>query len=146
MTKTIEQSFIDWESNTFGFGYGTGEEPILTALKGFMDTIPADLALPNGYDYHKIEAAIGSASTWFLINILANHKVDMIDYGSSPRFAWLTYKGMRLKAFIDSKTVQELVDLCTEFDPEYINCYPDACNCGPNGYQKDRKCNNPFWD
>lgn len=145
MNKTMDQYFIDWEGNTFGFGYGTGEGPILTALKTFMSTIPADPSLPNSYDYHKIEEKLGPTVTWLLINILCRHEVDVIEYGSSPRFAWLTVKGMRLKAYIDSKTAEELIDICTEFDSEYVNCYPDACNCGPNRYQKGIKCDNPFW-
>lgn len=143
--KTIEESFIDWEANTFGFGYGTGELPILTAFKVFMATIPADPRLPNGYDYQKIEAQLGPTVTWLLINILCRHTVDIIEYGSSPRFAWLTPKGMRLKAFMDTKTNEELYELCVSRDEEYIVCYPDACNCGPNGYQEGVKCENPFW-
>ncbi|GAG02270.1 unnamed protein product, partial [marine sediment metagenome] len=37
--KTIEEQFIDWESEVFGFGYGSGEEHILKALKEFFETI-----------------------------------------------------------------------------------------------------------
>lgn len=143
--KTTEENFIDWEASTFGYGYGTGELSILTALKTFMATIPARPDLPNGYDYTKLEAALEPTVTWLLINVLCKHQVDIIEYGTSPRFGWLTDKGMQLKAFIDSKTVDELVELCTSRTEDYIHCAPDYCNCGPKGYQEGVKCENPFW-
>jgi len=144
VTKTIEQSFVDWESNVFGFGYGTGEEHTLTALKNFMGAIGRDDA-PHGYDYQKLEAACGPQVAWLLINRFAHHSVDFINYGTSPRYGWLEPQGMALKAFVDAHTVEEMEKLCCERDEDYTICYPDACNCGPNGYEKGRKCLNPFW-
>jgi hypothetical protein len=144
MKKTIEQSFIDWESNVFGYGYGSGEEHTLAALKNFMAAVGRDDA-PHGYDYQKLEAAVGPAVTWLLINTLCRHGVDIIEYGTSPRYGWLTPQGEALKDFLGSKSVGDLVDLCCDRDDDYIVCYPDACNCGPNGYEKGRKCLNPFW-
>lgn len=142
MTKTLEDSFIDWETTVFGYGYGTGEPHILKALKGFLaNTGRADM--PNSYDYQKLEAAIGAAETWFLINALC--KADIIEYGTSPRFGWLTPEGERLKAFVDAKSVDELAELCCNHDEDHDICYPNACNCGPNGYEEGRVCQNPFW-
>lgn len=141
MTKTIEQNFADWESNVFGFGYGTGEEHTLSALRAFMAAVGREDAA-HGYDYQKLEAACGVTTAWLLINILCH--ADVIEYGTSPRYGWLTTEGKALKAFIASKSIEELVELCasrTEVDA----CYPDACNCGPQGYQKGVKCPNPFW-
>jgi len=142
MTKTIEQSFIDWESHVFGFGYGTGEDHTIGALKAFFEAFGVD-DRPNSYDYRALEGSLGPAVTWLLINTLAHARI--IEYGTSPRFAWLTAEGERLKEFVTSKSLDELVTLCTERSEDYNVCYPDACNCGPNGYEEGRKCVNPFW-
>lgn len=140
--KNIDEYFRDWEAETMGFGYGTGEEHTLSALKGFMDSIEDG----RKYDYTKVEAAIGAASCWFLINILCRHNVDILEYGTSPRFGWLTEKGKRLKQYIDTKTVGELVNIVCDFDyNEYTNCYRTACNCGEGGYEEGRVCQNPFF-
>lgn len=148
MTKSIEDSFRDWESNVFGFGYGSGEEHTLAALKTFLATVgegePEDRA--RCYDYKKLEAACGPQVAWLLINTLAHHRADMFNYGTSPRFGWLEPTGERLKAFVVGKTVDELVAICCEGDENYNVCYPDACNCGEGGYEKGRKCLNPFWE
>jgi len=37
--KTIEDHFADWERDKLGLGYGTGEEPVLGALKAFSSTL-----------------------------------------------------------------------------------------------------------
>lgn len=145
MTKPIEQQFADWEGHVFGFGYGTGEQHTLPALKTFFETVGRDDDQPNSYDYGKLETACGPAVAWLLINVLCRHGVDIIEYGTSPRFGWLTPEGERLKAFVGSKTVEELYEICAGRPDDYVPCYPDACNCGPNGYEEGRVCVNPFW-
>lgn len=142
MPKTIEQSFIDWESNVFGFGYGTGEDHTIGALKAFFDAFGVE-DRPDSYDYRSLEGSLGPAVAWLLINTLCH--ADIIEYGTSPRFAWLTEQGVALKAFVATKSVEELVELCAARSEDNDICYPDACNCGPNGYEKGRKCPNPFW-
>jgi hypothetical protein len=136
--KSIEDSFTDWESHVFGFGYGSGEEHTIPALKRFLELCPEDA----GYDYQVLEKELGATVAWLLINILA--KARILEYGSSPRFAWLTEQGLALKAFCASKTVEELYALTCK-DEDYDICYPDACNHGPTGYVEGRKCINPFW-
>lgn len=143
VAKAIEESFVDWESHVFGFGYGTGEEHVLRSLKGFFDAFGVD-DRPHSYDYEKVEAAIGAPAAWLLINILCRHGVNIIEYGSSPRYAWLSSEGVALKAFVDTKSVGELVTICCE-DVEHDYCGPDCCNCGPNGYEAGKVCENPFW-
>lgn len=138
--KPIDQSFADWETHVFGFSYGSGEEYVLGSLKGFLAVTPADVA----YDYQELEQAIGPIPTWLLINILCRHGVGILEYGTSPRFAWLTPCGQRLKSYIDAHTVQEL-GAATSRDEHYIHCMPDACNCGPEGYDPRLVCSNPFW-
>lgn len=144
ITKTIEQNFADWESTAFGFGYGTGEEPVLRALKGFFDCIGIEAggSTERGYNYERLEESLGAAVAWLLINRLC--QIDVIEYGTSPRFAWLTGEGEALKAFIDQHTVAELEEIC-QHSEDPGPCYPDACNCGPKGYEKGRVCPNPFW-
>lgn len=138
-TKTIEQSFADWESHAFGFGYGTGEPHVLRALKTFFDAFGTDHN-PNSYEYEKLEAAVTAPVAWLLINRLC--QVNILEYGTSPRFAWLTPEGEALRAFVASKTVSELEEAIQE-NEDY--CYPDGCNCGPNGHEHGRICYNPFW-
>lgn len=142
MTKPTDKNFADWESTAFGFGYGTGEEHVLAALKTFFETVQ-ECDGPQTYDYRELEAALTPTVAWLLINRLC--QVDIIEYGSSPRFAWLTEEGKHLKYFIMSKTVTELETICCDRGDDFNVCYPDACNCGPNGYEKERVCVNPFW-
>lgn len=141
--KTIEESFRDWESHVFGYGYGTGEPLILPLLKEFFAAVGRDRELPHSYDYKALEAACGNAHAWFLINILCH--ADIIEYGTSPRYGWLTQQGEALKAFVATKSAAELDEICCNGPNDYIPCYPDACNCGPQGYQAGVKCANPFW-
>lgn len=135
--KTIEQHFVDWESAVFGFGYGTGEEFTIPALKAFMANVGRE-ELATGYDYRVLEKALGATVAWLLINILCG--ADLIEYGTSPRGGWLTKQGEALKAFVDSKSERELIDLVTEFDENYVSCLTDHCNCG-----RCAEFPNPFW-
>ena len=125
-----DKHFIDWESHVFGYGYGTGEQYILQALKDFVDCIP----LSGYYHYEKLEQ-VGKTVAWLMINIFC--KQDLIDYGTSPRGGWLSEKGIIFKKYLNTKTVDELYDL-TSVDEEYNHCYPDHCNC-------DKPCNNPLF-
>jgi hypothetical protein len=136
--KNIDQCFSDWEGHVFGFGYGTGEPYILPVLKQFLSECPID----GAYDHVKLEATLSPPVAWLLINMLAG--ANVLEYGTSPRFGWLTPQGIRLKEYVGSKTVDELVDLVCR-DEDYTPCYPTACNCGPDGYEEGRKCENPFW-
>ncbi len=141
--RTLESYFVDWESHVFGFGYGTGEPHVLPALHAFFALCPPPDADSRGYDYRALEAALTPAVAWLLINALGH--ADVIEYGSSPRFAWLTEKGYRLRAFVLGKTPDELVALACEFDQEQPHCAPSYCNCGPTGYEEGKKCRNPFY-
>lgn len=140
--KTMEEYFRDWEGSVFGFGYGTGEEHTLAALKTFFESLGVD-GRANSYEYETLERALTPTVAWLMINVLCH--ADVIEYGTSPRYGWLTRKGERLRVFSDARSVDDLVDICCNHDETYTHCYPDACNCGPNGYEKGRKCANPFW-
>ena len=139
MGKTIEQNFADWECDVFGFGYGSGEQHTTAALKTFFSAVP----LEGCYDYKSLEEALTPTVAWLLINTLCHQ--DVIEYGTSPRFGWLTQEGKSLKTFVDSKTLEELLAICSFNDEDASNvCYPNACNCGP-GYVEGAVCQNPFW-
>lgn len=138
--KTTAQYFADWESHVFGFGYGTGEEHTIPALRTLLAL--CDRSENGGYDYRLIVTDLGAEVTWLLINILGH--ADVIEYGTSPRFGWLTAQGQALRRFVMAHSEAELIAL-TETDTEYHHCYPDACNCGPTGYEEGRVCRNPFW-
>jgi hypothetical protein len=140
--KTIDDYFCDWQSYAFGFGYGSGEMYILPKLKQF-------LALCNegdgnrAYTHTKIENVITPAVAWLLINVLC--RANIIDYGCSPRYAWLTKTGERLKEYCGKHTSDELIKICGNRDEGYISCSPDYCNCGEEGYEEGQVCQNPFW-
>lgn len=140
--KTDKEYFSDWEGYAFGYGYGTGEPVILPALKEFLLLCNSEDS-PRSYQYEKLEKHLTPTVAWLLINILC--QVDIIEYGTSPRYGWLTQKGERLREFVSKYTDDQLIEICCTHDEEYIHCYPDACNCGPNGYEKGRICQNPFW-
>ena len=140
--KSIDEHFIDWEGSAFGFGYGTGEPHILSALRRFFEILENE----RSYDYRNMEAEFGPLSAWLLINALATRNGNVIDYGTSSRFGWITTAGEKLRDFVMSPSADELVEMVCSTTEDYIHCYPDACSCGPNGYVEGRKCNNPFWE
>lgn len=138
--KTIDDHFRDWEHNTFGFGYGTGEEYIIPSLREFLSL--CKVRHDRGsfvYDYNELENALTPATAWLLINTLARHGIDIIEYGTSPRYAWLTDEGKRLREYMLSKDSDELYNIATGDDEDYMHCYPDYCNCDGDA------CHNPFW-
>ena len=160
IVKTIDDYLADWEGHAFGYGYGTGEEHIIPALKKFFACagekatdlgqrwFPEELGqlyrvpLPNSFDFHILGERLTPTVAWLLINVLC--RCNVLEYGSSPRYSWLTEEGERLKAYVDSKTADELIENITHRDENYIACYPDVCNCGPV-YLKGPFCQNPFW-
>lgn len=141
--RDLSSYFVDWESHVFGFGYGSGEPHTVSALRAFFVLCPPDDASSRTYDFQVIEHALTPTVAWLLISALGH--ADIIEYGSSPRYGWLTPNGYRLRDFMLSKTPDELVALTTEADQEQPQCGPDVCNCRPDGYEAGRKCPNPFW-
>lgn len=140
---TLEQHFANWESETFGFGYGTGEPHVMDALGKFMRAIKP--APERGYDYQVLEAACGSAVAWLLINALCRWKVEVLEYGTSPRYGWLTREGERLREFVVARSTEQLLEALEADADDQTHCSFDSCNCGPRGYSEGRKCPNPFW-
>lgn len=135
--KTTDDYFTDWQSHYIGYGYGTGEPHVFEALKRFFHAVSDD----GGYHYQVLEEACTPAVAWLLISILA--RADIIDYGTSARNGWLTENGKALAEYIRGHSVEELVQV-TDRDENYVQCFPDYCNCVAG---KDEGCRklNPFW-
>lgn len=143
--KPIEHQFRDWEGVTFGYGYGTGEEHTIPVLKRFLELCNITHGNDSiaAYDYKILERELTPVVAWVLISILC--RANMIEYGTSPRFGWLTVTGRRLKDFVSKYTADELYDFACDCDESYSHCYPNACNCSERGYEKGRVCQNQFW-
>lgn len=139
--KTIEDYFIDWHAEVFGYGYGSGEPYIIPLLNRFLRLCAR--FENNAYDYEVLESELGAEQTWLLINILC--KEDMIEYGTSPRFGWLTECGQVLRTFVTNRTNDKLLELVTGYNEHHTLCSPESCNCGERGYVEGRVCRNPFW-
>jgi hypothetical protein len=137
--KTLtDKHFRDWENLTFGYGYGSGEEPIMGALKTFFDSLKD----ARSYDHEMLEKALGGATAWLLINALC--RADILEYGTSPRYGWLTEKGELLERYFRQKTVEDVLDvLFRERDEWHDHCTKQYCNCGKE--QVMRKCENPLF-
>lgn len=139
MSKTADDYFRDWVTEAFGGRYGLQRERLIHTLTIFL----ADAPIDGSYDYEKLETTIGSLSAWNLIELL-NH-AGILSYASSARCASLTEAGVALKRYVGSRSVDALIRTITTVDDDYRYCLPDACNCGPDGFDPDRVCPNPFW-
>ena len=126
-----DKHFIDWQNDVFGYGYGTGEQFTLPALKRFFEL----LCDGRRYNYEAVEGDFGQLAAWLLINILCH--AGILEYGTSSRYGWITPRGEALRDYLSGKTADELYEL-TATDENYVHCYPDHCNCAT-------RCENPLW-
>lgn len=131
-----QQQFIEWERRAFGAGYGSGELPILKAVKAFFD----NLQEAGSYDHKLLEEKLGDTVTWLLIN--AFDKADMIEWGTSARYGWVTSCGHFVGKFIKGKTAEELYEIVMSDDQESI-CLCDGemrdhPDCGKNPMVNER--------
>jgi hypothetical protein len=107
-----DKQFREWEQAYLGYGYGTGEAYICPALHAFF----AALEEGRSYQHTILEQRFGGLAAWLLINLLAH--ADIIEYGTSPRFGWLTPRGTILRDYVLSKTPAELTDIASACEPE----------------------------
>jgi len=128
--KTLDEYFYDWETHVFGYGYGSGECHIIPALQKIMELVPES----GCYNYEEFEKSLSPVVAWLFINILC--KNNIFEYGTSPRYGWLTESGKELKIYL--KGMSEF----NSPDVDYNYCYPDHCNCD---LEEGMKCDNPFW-
>lgn len=91
----------------------------------------------RSYDYRDLETRMGPLGCWLLINLLGH--ADIIEYGTSPRFGWLTPAGRLLRDYVASHTPQTLYDVLMDRDEFYVPCFPDNCQC------EGEPCRNPLW-
>lgn len=104
--------FKSWEQEVFGFGYGTGEAHTLEVLRTFLAMCePKDHGVYS-YDYRVMEEGLGAASFWLMLNVLCH--ADIIEYGTSPRFGWLTPQGVELRKYVLAHDVGHLYDICMD--------------------------------
>lgn len=128
-TTITDKHFADWESWAFGYGYGTGEPHTLGALRDFL------AAFESSYDYERLENTLGERVAWLLINTLCH--ADILEYGTSPRYGWLTERGRVLREFVAGKSLDELYAMTCR-DESAVVCSPDYCNC-------EAPCKNPLF-
>lgn len=120
-----DKNFADWHSDVFGYGYGSGEEHWLPALHQFFMMLRSERG-PYTYGYQELEGAFGPLAAWLLINTLCG--ADIIEYGTSPRFGWLTSRGMMIREYVVARTADDLEEMVGAF-PQDQHCLPDYCNC-----------------
>lgn len=119
MTEKDKQNFRQWEGRIFGCGYGSGELPIMKAVKIFFDNLKDD----RSYDYQVLEEKLGQTVAWFLINAFSH---IVIDYGTSSRYGWLSIRGEFVRDFIKDKTAEELYDILMDTREEDAVCECDG--------------------
>lgn len=134
-SRVTDKNFIDWEGEIMGYGYGTGEKYTLKVLINFMSALEDK----RSYNYKIVEKKLGKTSTWLLINILC--KDDILEYGTSPRYGWLTSKGELLREYLDDKSLDELYGIVMSRSEDSVFCYKNFCNCGLG----IKKCNPLFF-
>lgn len=139
MNKLTDKNFIDWFSENFGYGYGTGECYTIPALRKFIKECPED----GNYDYKVLEQKCGDVTAWLMMSVMCREGI--LEYGTSPRYGWLGEKGKMLREYMLNKTSDELYDLVMT-DEGYTHCSPESCNCGLNGYEESKKCDNPLFN
>lgn len=131
-----DKNFADWHSDVLGYGYGTGEKHWIPALHALFSKVDAG----GAYDFRELEAALGPLAAWLFINIFCGHSVAVFEYGTSPRFGWLTPRGHMLREYALSKSVDELETVIANF-PTDEHCMPDYCNCTGRAVS----CNPLYW-
>ena len=139
MSKAADDYFRDWMTQTLGCYHGSRRERLIRALVAFLAEVPVD----HPYEYERLVAAVGPLAAWTLIDKLC--QAGILAYKSSPRFAYLTEAGAALKNYASSRSATDLLEIVCKVADDYPYCMPGECNCGPDGFDPDRVCPNPFW-
>jgi len=132
-----DKNFADWHAHVFGYGYGSGEEYWLPALHELLTRVvkTREASGVAAYGFREVEAQFGSLAGWLLINALCGS--DIFEYGTSPRYGWLTSKGSLLADYMRSRTVEQIADIVDNFPSDnhclrgYCNEVGKAINCNP---------------
>ncbi len=116
-----KKQFVLWVDKNLGYGYGSGEEYTFAALKKFLELCSGE---NESYDYRDLEKHLTPTVAWLMINLLCGNNI--IEYGTSPRFAWLDDEGKELKKFVEKYSLSELVELyCNLTEEEKAEIYGD---------------------
>ena len=134
-----ETQFKQWESRVFGSGYGSGELPILKAVKVFFNSLE-----DRSHDFEKLEKELGDTITWLLIN--AFDKGNVIEWGTSARFGWLTSCGEYVRDYIKNKTPEELYEIVMEDDETICECDGEMKDKGHEDCGKNPMVNEKYAD
>jgi hypothetical protein len=140
-----DKHFREWEQEAFGFGYGTGEAYILPILSRFFRALTHGVGSHNAghYDAERLAAQLGDAHTWFLLNVLC--RMDVIAYGTSPQYGWLTTLGQRLFSYVRVRTPHQLYAIVTQDgEPAQPLCSRTSCHC-PDGSDTQGCQHNPLF-
>lgn len=89
-------------SEQLGWGNYGSEQALCVSLKDFLDSIPLDC----GYDHELLATKVGAAFAWSLIYQFV--ALGWINYGTSPRYGWLEGDGVWLKAFVATRSADDL--------------------------------------
>jgi hypothetical protein len=88
-------------------------------VKRFLDICPEE----GTYDNNEIGYVLTDAVAWLLINAFCKSPTDnrlrkdsVIEYGTSPRFGWLTTEGKELKRFVSDKSVDQLLRILDGYE------------------------------
>jgi len=136
--------------------YGSGEQYVVPALKEFLSYYKREAFAPLGIDEFVTNlsqpplATLTPATIWMLVNTL--NAFDILDYGTSPRYGWLTDQGFELKKYLDDNTVEHILDvLFQEHESTKGIMFPCShgdimCCCEDRDDEKGIRCINPFVD
>jgi hypothetical protein len=106
-----EREFCTWYGDTLGYGYGTGDVHFCHALVTFL----RHCRETGSYTYTTMQDALGEAAFWFFLNTLCH--AGLVDYGTSPRYGWLSEEGKRLADFVKDYDADRLYNLVMTAEP-----------------------------
>lgn len=111
MTLTDDdRMFASLCSDKLGWGAYGGDEALYPALRSFlMWCTPSEGSGVPAYDYRDVSEVIGAAAAWLLVYALV--RADLVEYGTSPRFGWLTPEGCWLRDYVKNRTPEQLADV-----------------------------------
>ncbi len=116
------KNFADWHNDVFGYGYGSGEEYWIPSLHRLLTEL---LVNRRNYESLTLEGAFGGLGAWLLINALCG--AEIFEYGTSPRYGWLTERGELLREYAAAHSAEQLEEIATEIREN--SCMRDWCNC-----------------
>jgi len=154
--KTLDNYFYDWFGEVFGYLYGTGEQYVVPALKEFLSYYKREAFAPLGIDELVTNLSqpplttLTPATIWMLVNTL--NAYDILDYGISPRYGWLTDEGFELRKYLDDHSVRHILDVLFQEHESTKNVMMScnvgttiySCSCEDRDVDKGIRCINPF--